>query len=81
MPISGLVVTFRSAIDEHRQAVEALRAIPEVEIGAAADCKLAIVVDSPSQHRDQEVWHTVQRLPGVVDVALAMVAFDDQDRC
>ena len=79
MPISGLVVTFRSSATEHSDAIEAIRAIPEVTVGESAGSKLAIVVDSPTQPRDQEVWNAVRRLPGVIDLAVALIAFDEVD--
>lgn len=77
MPISGLVITFESSVAEHPAALESLRELPEVEIGDAGGSKLAIVVDSPDKRRDQEIWNTVRELPGVVDLAVAMVAFDE----
>jgi len=80
VPISGLVVTFRSSVTEHPEAVQALRMIPEIDIGESAGSKLAIVIDSESKRRDQEIWNTVQRLPGVIDLAVAMVAFDEEDQ-
>lgn len=76
MPISGLVVTFRSAVTEHANSLEAIRAIPEIDMGEAVGSRLAIVVDSESKGRDQEIWDTVRQLPGVIDLAIAMVAFD-----
>lgn len=80
VPISGLVVTFRSPVTEHSAAVEALRMIPELDIGESAGSKLAIVIDSDTKSRDQEIWNTVQQLPGVIDLAVAMVAFDEDDQ-
>ncbi len=80
MPISGLVVTFESSAGDHPEAIDLIRAIPEVEIGASHGCKLAIVVDSSDRRRDQEIWNMVQELPGVSSIAVAMVAFDDDDR-
>lgn len=79
MPISGLVVTFRSAMTDHSEAVEAMRGIPEIDFGEALGSKLAIVVDSESKRRDQEIWDMLQHLPGVVDLAVALVAFDEDD--
>ncbi|WP_145419719.1 chaperone NapD [Planctomycetes bacterium K23_9] len=76
MPISGLVVTFASSLENHADAIESLRVIPEIDLGQASGSKLAIVVDSGTQNRDQEIWNTVQALPGVIDLAVAMVAFD-----
>jgi len=77
VPISGLVITFRSSVSEHFETIETLRRVPEIDIGLADGSKLAIVVDSASKYRDQEIWHMVQQLPGVVELAVAMVAFDD----
>ena len=54
--------------------------IPEIDIGESAGSKLAIVIDSETKRRDQEIWNTVQQLPGVLDVAVAMVAFDEDDQ-
>lgn len=80
MPISGLVVTFRSPVTEHAKAIEAMLAMPEIEIGEAAGSKLAIVIDSETKTRDQEIWNIVQQLPGVLGLAVAMVAFDEDER-
>ncbi len=80
VPISGLVVTFRSAVTEHSEAIEALRLIPEIDIGESAGSKLAIVIDSETKRRDQEIWTAVLQLPGVLDLAVAMVAFDEDDQ-
>ena len=77
MPISGLVVTFSSEVVEHAATVELLRSIPELDIGESSGCRLAIVIDTDSQRRDREIWTAVQQLPGVVELAVAMVAFDD----
>ncbi len=80
MPISGIVVTFRSPVDEHSEAIQSLRSIREIEIGPAAGNKQAIVIDSETKRRDQEIWEAVRLLPGVMDVAVAMVAFDEDDQ-
>ena len=77
VPISGLVVTFCSQVDQHSDAIDRLRTIPEIEIGSAGGSKLAIVVDSETKHRDQEIWNLVRESPGVIDLAVALVAFDE----
>ncbi len=77
VPISGLVITFASSVAEHEAALRSLRELPEIEIGDAGGSKLAIVVDSPNKRRDQEIWNAVRELPGVIDLAVAMVAFDE----
>jgi nitrate reductase NapAB chaperone NapD len=80
VPISGLVVTFQSSVTEHAEAVESLKMIAEIDIGESAGSKLAIVIDSETKRRDQEIWDMVQQLPGVIDLAVAMVAFDEDDQ-
>ncbi|MCA9194375.1 MAG: chaperone NapD [Planctomycetales bacterium] len=77
VPISGLIVTFQSSVAEHSNTIAVLRKIPEIDIGESAGSKLAIVIDSETKRRDQEIWDTVQQLPGVIDLAVAMVAFDE----
>ncbi|TWT66672.1 chaperone NapD [Allorhodopirellula solitaria] len=77
MPISGLVVTFQSSVAEHADSIDQIADLPEVEVGESAGSKLAIVVDSATKRRDQEIWNAVYQLPGVIDLAVAMVAFDE----
>ncbi len=79
MPVSGLVVTFDAPVAAKRDALEAIQAIPEVETGQALGNKLAIVVDSPTKQRDQEVWNAVRGMEGVTDLAVALVAFDEDE--
>lgn len=78
MPISGLVVTFESPVDHHWATVQRLRETVEIEVGNAGGSKLAIVVDSENKRRDQEIWNMVRDLPGVIDLAVALVAFDEE---
>lgn len=79
MPISGLVVTFESSVVEHSATLDELRNIPEIELGTCDGSKLAIVIDSDSKVRDQEIYNTVRELPGVTHVAVAMIAFDEDE--
>ncbi len=77
MPVSGLVVTFNTPVDQHRETIELLENVPEIETGDFKDGKLAIVVDSQTRQRDQEIWDWVRQMPGVIDLAVAFVGFDD----
>ncbi len=77
MPISGLVVTFDSPVEQCAEAIEALRAMPEIDLGRVNHNKLAIVVDTVSKSQDKNVWDAVQQLPNVTDLAIAMVVFDE----
>ncbi|MFO0915235.1 MAG: hypothetical protein U0795_19895 [Pirellulales bacterium] len=80
VPISGLILTFRLPVRDHAGDLATLRSIPEIEVGEAAGRKLAIVVDSTSTSRDQEIWSQLWQLPSVVDVAVVMVAFEETER-
>lgn len=79
MPISGLVVTFHSSVENNSHALDVLRSLPEIELGVARGSKLAIVVDSETKARDQELWYAIRALPGVIDLAVAMIAFDSDE--
>jgi nitrate reductase NapAB chaperone NapD len=57
--------------------MQTLAEIPEIDLGQINGGKVAIVVDSETKQRDQEIWNTVRDLPGVIDLAIAMVAFDE----
>ncbi|EMI53971.1 hypothetical protein [Rhodopirellula sallentina] len=78
MPISGLVLTFDSPVEQNQEALDAIKAIPEIDLGQANDRKLAIVVDSDDTIRDREIWDTLQQITSVTNVAIAMVAFDSE---
>ncbi|WP_235033173.1 hypothetical protein [Rubripirellula obstinata] len=71
-------MTFRSSVMEHSDTIKAIGDIPEIELGDAAGSKLAIMIDSATKRRDQQIWNTLQQLPGVTDLAVAMVAFDGE---
>lgn len=77
MPISGLVVTFESPVVEHSATLDELKNIPEIELGTCHGSKLAIVIESDTKIRDQEIWNMVRELPGIADVAVAMIAFSE----
>lgn len=78
VPISGLVVTFASPVENHADAIGLLGQIAEIDLGQVSGSKIAIVVDTETKGRDQEIWNAVRDLPGVVDLAVAMVAFDEE---
>ena len=78
MPVSGLVLTFRSPVAEHADDIRMIESIPEVDLGEAGEFKLAIVIDSETSQRDREIWDTIKRLPGITDISVAMIGFDDE---
>lgn len=79
MPVSGLVITFEGEVSEYSETVAALASQRQIDLGARQHAKLALVLDTASSEEDKQVWEWVQNLPGVQDVALAFVAFDDSE--
>lgn len=77
MPISGLVITLDAATEDHDRTIAELEAEPAIEIGTRSGHKCAIVIDSPSKADDQKLFTWVRDLPGVADVQVAFVGFDD----
>ncbi|TWU46912.1 chaperone NapD [Rubripirellula reticaptiva] len=78
MPISGLVVTCDTSNGPIVDAVSILAAHPSVDVGEVSTHRIAIVVDTESKQQDQEIWQWIQGLPGVIDVNVAFVGFDDE---
>ncbi len=77
MPISGLVVVLDAPNGPFPGTLEALRAHAAIEVGEMTDSNIAIVVESTSDKHDQEIWQWVQELPGVIDIRIAFVGFDE----
>jgi nitrate reductase NapAB chaperone NapD len=77
VPISGLVLVFESAEALNDQALERLRSQPCISVGPRENEKVAIVVDSISKEHDIEIWNEIRDIPGVVDIRIAFVGFDD----
>ena len=78
MPISGLVVVFESSETLNDLAVEQLASHPSIVVGERERDRVAIVVDSESKDHDVEIWEWITSLPGVSDIKIAFVGFDDR---
>lgn len=78
MPISGLVVVLDAPNGPFPRTLRELRAHAAIEVGETTDNNIAIVVDSTSNQHDQEIWQWVQQLPGVLDIRIAFVGFDEE---
>ena len=79
MPISGLVVVFESSEAMNDLVVEQLASHASIVVGERDHDRVAIVVDSVSKDHDVEVWEWISSLPGVNDIKIAFVGFDDDD--
>lgn len=77
VPISGLVITLDGSPEDDDQTIAHLKAESAIEIGVRSGHKCAIVIDSPSKDADQKLFTWVRDLPGVADVQVAFVGFDD----
>jgi nitrate reductase NapAB chaperone NapD len=79
VPISGLVIVFDSSEAMSDLAVEQLASHPSIVVGERDGDRVAIVVDSASKDHDVEIWEWIASLPGVSDIKIAFVGFDDAD--
>ncbi len=77
MPISGLVLVLDAPNGPFPGTLRELQSHAAIEVGETNDNSFAIVVDSISKQHDQEVWQWVQQLPGVIDIRVAFVGFDE----
>ena len=77
VPISGLVLTLDPSHKDHDETIRRLNVEPTIEIGERSRHKCAIVIDSASKADDQILFTWVRDLPGVADVQVAFVGFDD----
>ncbi len=80
MPISGLVVVFETSETLDDLAIERLASHPAIEVGQRQLDRVAVVVDSVSNEQDIEIWEWMRRLPGVSDIKIAFVGFDDDNK-
>ncbi|NND95798.1 MAG: hypothetical protein HKN47_00545 [Pirellulaceae bacterium] len=77
MPVSGLVVTLSSEKDARNNAISAIRQEPRIEVGVIHSHRMAVVLDTQSEHEDKELWAWLNGLAGVDFVDVALVGFED----
>jgi nitrate reductase NapAB chaperone NapD len=58
--------------------VERLINHPNITVGERSDDRIAIVVDSDSKNHDDDILDWLRNLPGVSEIKLAFVGFDDE---
>jgi nitrate reductase NapAB chaperone NapD len=78
VPISGLVVVFESLDVLNDLEVEQLFDHPNITVGERSGDRVAIAVDSNSKDHDADIWNWLSNLPGVIDIKIAFVGFDDE---
>ena len=77
MWISGFVVTINSETGFGRRVRSALEAIPVFTMGEQKGARLPVVMEAPDGFTAR-YWHEwVEGLPGVVQVEVAFVSFDE----
>jgi nitrate reductase NapAB chaperone NapD len=80
MWISSFVVTLPSAEESAEAVLRALAAIPVFTLGERQGSRLPVVVEA-SDGSTSRYWHEwVEQLPGVVQVEVAFVSFDESER-
>lgn len=70
MPVSGLILTLSDDRAKRDSALVALRENPAIELGELMDHRLPVAVETPSSDADQQLWHWLHSLPGVIFVDL-----------
>lgn len=77
MPISGLVVTLCSDDSRCQETLAALQSHEGIQLGPRQDDRLALVLETPDSQSDRQVWEWLQSLPGVVQIEIAVIHFDE----
>lgn len=77
MWISSFVVTLPAAKESAEAVQRALAAIPVFTLGERQGSRLPVVVEAPDGSTSR-YWHEwVEQLPGVIQVEVAFVSFDE----
>jgi nitrate reductase NapAB chaperone NapD len=79
MPISGLVITLADDDARCDAALVALRQHGAITLGPQTGPRLPVVVETDSDDEDRQVWEWLQSLPGVLQVDVAMIHFEEAD--
>ncbi len=80
MWISSFVVTLPPTEESAKSVLRALAAIPVFTLGERQGARLPVVVEAPDGSMSR-YWHEwVEQLPGVVQVEVAFVSFDESDQ-
>jgi len=78
MPISGLVLTLVQDASLRNKTLESLRQHSAMELGTAVENRLPIVVETPDSEADRHVWEWLHSLPGVSQVEIAVIHFENE---
>jgi len=79
MPVSGLVLTLKSDPEIVRATLDWLGGLEAVALGEISGSKLPITLDTASQQEDKAYWHDLQDCPGILNVDVACVFFEDDN--
>ena len=80
MWISSFVVTLPSEAEPAEAVLRALSAIPAFTLGERQGSRLPVVVETPDGSTSR-YWHEwVEQLPGVIQVEVAFVSFDESEQ-
>ena len=77
MPISGLLLTLSSDPDRASEALEHLQRRPGIELGDARGRWLPIATETSDSRSAREVHHWLESLPGIAQVEVIYVSFDE----
>ena len=77
--ISGIVITLDHAPARRRKGLAGLGALPHLTLGALDGARLPAVIETTGRSGLRRACERLLLLPGVADVALACVHFEDED--
>lgn len=77
MAVSGLIVTLVEDAVIAQQAVATLSCDPRLVLGERSDRRVPLVAQTPSPGDDRELWDALRAMPGVENVDVAFVGFDE----
>lgn len=79
MPVSGLVITLCDDAEDRRALLAHLRRDPRVTLGEVIANHVPVVTDTQTISEARDLYEAIQRLDGVMVVAVITLDFSDQD--
>jgi hypothetical protein len=80
MPVNGLMVTLSADPERASQALGMIDGHDGLELGERHDRWLAVVAETRDDHEARALHQWLEGLPGVDQVGVILVAFDDESQ-
>lgn len=76
MAVSGLVITLSSDETQAAAVIGALDADPRLTVGSRSGRRVPLVAETPGPDEDRVLWGWLREHPGIENVEVAFVGFD-----